>query len=267
VSLAATQLSYAYPGPRGARHATLHEVTVRIPAGSRTGVLGPNGCGKTTLLKLLAGVLRPDRGSVSLDDRPLASLSRREAARRMALVPQQTHPVFDYTVLELVLMGRHPHLGAFTLEGPRDLAIAREALAATGAAHLAGRLYASLSGGEQQRVVIAAALAQEPSILLLDEPTTALDLRAQVEVTALLAGLARDRRVTLVIATHDLNLAAALCDRLVVLRDGRLLAEGPTADLLTAPLVHRLYGIDADVRFHERAGHLTVVPLPQAGVS
>lgn len=261
MSLAATQLTYSYPGSRGSRATTLRDVTIRVPSGACTGVLGPNGCGKTTLLRLLAGVLRPHGGTVTLDDRPLDGYSRRAVARRLALVPQQTHPVFDYTVLELVLMGRHPHLGPFTLEGPRDLAIAHEALSATGADHLAGRAYGSLSGGEQQRVIIAAALAQEPDILLLDEPTTALDLRAQVEITALLARLVRVRRATLVISTHDLNLAAALCDRLVVLRDGRLLAEGATADLLTAPLVRRLYDVEADVRFHHLAGHLTVVPL------
>ena len=240
----------------------LHDVSISVPHGSLTGLLGPNGCGKTTLLKLLSGVLRPHQGTITLDGRSLATLSRRASAQRIAVVPQETHPAFDYTAMEMVLMGRHPHLGAFQLEGPEDLAIARDALAATGSAHLAHRSYMTLSGGEKQRVVIAGALAQSPDVLLLDEPTASLDLGYQLEVASLLSALNRDRKVTMVLATHDLNLAASLCDTLILLRQGRVLAHGPTADVLTAPMVHQLYGVDADVSFHERAGHVTVVALP-----
>jgi len=163
--------------------------------------------------------------------------------------------------MERVLMGRHPHLGAFQLEGPGDLAIAREALIATGTLHLAGRSYMTLSGGEKQRVVIASALAQMPKVLLLDEPTASLDLGSQLDVTALLDRLHRERGATMVMATHDLNLAASLCDTLILLRAGRVLAHGPTADVLTSSSVSALYGVEADVRMHEHAGHLTVVPL------
>jgi iron complex transport system ATP-binding protein len=239
----------------------VHDVTVAIAHGSLTGLLGPNGCGKTTLLKLLSGVLKPDAGHVELDGRPMTALTRREVARRIAVVPQETHPAFDYSVMEMVLMGRHPHLGAFQLEGPDDIRVARESLAATGTEHLADRAYMTLSGGEKQRVVIASALAQAPDVLLLDEPTASLDLGYQLEVQALLSRLNRERAVTMVMATHDLNLAASLCDRLVLLREGRVLADGPTAEVLTADMVRRLYDVDADVRFHERAGHLTVVPV------
>ena len=158
-------------------------------------------------------------------------------------------------------MGRHPHLGPFQLEGPADLAIAREALASTGTAHLAERPYMTLSGGEKQRVVIAGALAQAPDVLLLDEPTASLDLGYQLEVASLLSHLNRERSVTMVLATHDLNLAASLCDSLVLLRQGRVLAHGPTTEVLTAAMVQQLYGVDAEVSFHERAGHVTVVPL------
>jgi iron complex transport system ATP-binding protein len=258
----------------------VRNVSIDLARGSLTGLLGPNGCGKTTLLKLLSGVLHPDTGSVSLEGRPMASLTRRDVARRIAIVPQETHPAFDYSVMEMVLMGRHPHLGAFQLEGPDDLAIAGDALAATGTALLAARPFMTLSGGEKQRVVIASALAQSPDVLLLDEPTASLDLGYQLEIAALLARLNREgvlarrslgenvlaRRslgegVTLVLATHDLNLAASLCDRLVLLRDGQLLAEGPTRDVLTAEMVKRLYDVDAEVGFHERAGRLTVIPV------
>jgi iron complex transport system ATP-binding protein len=240
---------------------SLSDVNVAIARGSLTGLLGPNGSGKTTLLKLLSGVLQPTHGVVTLDDRPLTTLSRRDLARRIAVVPQETHPAFDYTVTEMVLMGRHPHLGPFQLEGPADFAIASDALAATGTGHLAGRSYMTLSGGEKQRVVIASALAQAAELLLLDEPTASLDLGFQLETASLLGRLNRDRHVTMVLATHDLNLAASLCDRLVVMRGGRVLAQGPTADVLTEAMVRRPYDVEADVQFHARAGHLTVIPV------
>ena len=251
-------------GAAGGRSFALRGVSLDVPPGSLTGLLGPNGCGKTTLLKLMTGVLGPHDGRITLDGTPLESISRRRLARRIAVVPQETHPAFDYTALEMVLMGRHPHLGLFAVEGPADLGIAREALERTGTGHLAGRGYMTLSGGEKQRVVIAAALAQSGDLLLLDEPTASLDLGYQLDITALLAGLNRERGVTMVIATHDLNLAASLCSQLVLLRSGCVLAQGPTADALTAANIRRLYEVDADVSFHPGAGHLTVVPMHRA---
>jgi iron complex transport system ATP-binding protein len=239
----------------------LRDVSLTVAPGSLTGLLGPNGCGKTTLLKLLSGVVKPELGSVRFGQRELRQLSARAIAQQIAVVPQETHPAFDFTVLEMVLMGRHPHLGVFQLEGPEDLAIAHEALAATGTAHLAGRAYMTLSGGEKQRVVIASALAQKPNVLLLDEPTASLDLGYQLEVASLLKDLNRTRRVTMVLATHDLNLAASLCDTLVLIREGRVLMQGPTREVLTSAAVQQLYGVIADVSFHERAGHITVIPV------
>ncbi len=272
MTLAASRLSYTYPPSRSALRRTssehdshtefaLREITVGVAPGSLTGLLGPNGCGKTTLLKLLSGVLKPELGSVRLGDRELRALSPRAVAQQIAVVPQETHPAFDFTVMEMVLMGRHPHLGAFQLEGPGDLAIAREALIATGTVHLAGRAYTTLSGGEKQRVVIASALAQKPKVLLLDEPTASLDLGYQLEIASLLRQLNRERGVTMVLATHDLNLAAAVCDTLVLVREGRVLMQGPTNEVLTSGTVRQLYGVDADVSFHERAGHMTVIPV------
>ena len=242
----------------------LDDVCLSVERGSLTGLLGPNGCGKTTLLKLMAGVLRPARGTVALDGRPIDSLSRRELARHVAVVPQETHPAFDYTALEMVLMGRHPHLRPLQLEGPDDIAVACDALAATGTAHLAQRPYMSLSGGEKQRVVIASALAQQPEVLLLDEPTASLDLAYQLEVAALLSELNRERGVTIVVATHDLNLAASLCQALVLLRRGCVVASGPTEKVLTGRAIRDLYDVEADVRLHEGTGHLTVVPIRRA---
>jgi len=279
MTLSADRLSYSYSGPPKGGHYdgsgsrpsgggndkgsefALRDVSVSVAPGSLTGLLGPNGCGKTTLLKLMAGVLKPDLGSVRLKERELRALSARAIAQQIAVVPQETHPAFEFTVLEMVLMGRHPHLGAFQLEGPDDLAIAREALIATGTAHLASRSYTTLSGGEKQRVVIASALAQKPKVLLLDEPTASLDLGYQLEIASLLRELNRERRVTMVLATHDLNLAASLCDTLVLLREGRVLMQGPTDEALTSATVQQLYGVIADVSFHQRAGHVTVIPV------
>jgi iron complex transport system ATP-binding protein len=239
----------------------LHGVTLRVEPGSLVGVLGPNGSGKTTLLRALSGTLIPQSGRVTLDDVDLSRMSRAAVARRMAIVPQETHLAFDYSVLEIVLMGRYPHLGPFELEGPDDLAIARDALAATGTASLERRLYATLSGGEKQRVIIASALAQSASILLLDEPTASLDPGYQIEIAALLRHLNNERGITMIVATHDLNFAASICRELVLLRAGRVLASGPTPTVLTAARVAELYGVEADVQHHERAGHLTVVPI------
>jgi iron complex transport system ATP-binding protein len=260
--LRATDVSFGYRARRGpSRVRVLHDVSLSVARGSFTALLGPNGCGKTTLLKLLAGVLRPDRGTITLDGRPLADLARREVARRIATVPQETHPAFDYTCTEMVLMGRHAHLGPLQLEGPADLAAAHDALAATGTAEFADRRYMTLSGGEKQRVVIAMALAQAAGVLLLDEPTASLDIGFQLDIASLLRRLNRERQATLVLATHDLNLAASLCDTMILLRHGRVLAEGPTGDVLTPATVRDLFEVDAEVAFHERARHTTVVPI------
>ena len=260
--LRASDLSYGYSSGRTrARSFLLDAVSVTVERGSLTGLLGPNGCGKTTLLNLLSGVLQPQHGAVSLNGVSLAGRSRREIARHLAVVPQETHPAFDYTVMEMVLMGRHPHLGAFELEGPSDVALARDAMTATGTDHLASRAYMTLSGGEKQRVVIASALTQAPDVLLLDEPTASLDLGYQLEVSSLLRRLNLERGVTMVLATHDLNLAASLCDRLILMRDGRVVTQGPTREVLTASAIRRIYDVDADVSFHAPAGHITVTPL------
>jgi iron complex transport system ATP-binding protein len=239
----------------------LTDVTADFPSGTIVGILGPNGSGKTTLLRLLNGTRRPTRGQIALDGTALGQFSRRALAQRMAIVPQETRLAFEYTVIEMVLMARHPHLGLFELEGPRDFAAAHDALRATGTEHLEHRPFSTLSGGEKQRVVIAAALAQSSGVLLLDEPTASLDLGYQLEVAALVTRLNRDRGVTIVVSTHDLNLAAAICGRLVMLRDGRVIAAGETAEVLTPDNVARLYDVAADVRVHEPSGHLVVVPV------
>ena len=267
--LHARDLEFGYDGKPVVRG-----VSLDVPADGFVGIIGPNGSGKTTTLRLLAGNARPQRGELTLDGVPLASLSRAALARRMAVVPQETQLAFDYTVLEVVLMGRYVHLGAFEVEGPGDIEIARASLKATGTLAFEQRPFATLSGGEKQRVIIAAALAQisasqrneaDPAILLLDEPTAALDLQYQLETAALLRGLHEAHALSVVVSTHDLNFAAALCRTLVMIRDGQVLASGPVDDVLTPALVAELYGVDVDIARHPRTGHLTVVPLGPAG--
>jgi iron complex transport system ATP-binding protein len=268
--LRALNVEFAYPGAglKAPGCNVLRGVTMNVDAGDAVGILGPNGSGKSTLLRLLNGTLRPTRGAVTLDGVPLTALSRDALARRMAVVPQETHLAFDYTVLEVVLMGRYVHLGAFEIEGPADLAIAREALVATGTSLLEERMFATLSGGEKQRVIIAAALAQirgaaAPAhpVLLLDEPTAALDLAYQLEAAALLRELQQRMPITVIVSTHDLNFAASVCRNLVLLKEGRVLAAGSTDQVLTAANIFALYGVNADVRRHPAAGHLIVIPV------
>jgi iron complex transport system ATP-binding protein len=242
-------------------------VSLAIARGAFVGILGPNGSGKTTLLKLLAGTLAPASGVVRLNGRDVRTLGRRDLARRLAVVPQETHLAFDYTALEIVLMGRYPHLGAFAFESASDLAAAHDAMATTGTAEFASRPFATLSGGEKQRVIIASALAQldrrtstdgvdassrprrageadSHAILLLDEPTASLDLKYQLQIASILRRL-NEGGLTVVLSTHDLRLARALCSRLVLLAGGRVLAEGMPGDVLTPSLVGQLYGVDA----------------------
>ncbi len=257
--LQAASVSFAYRGPADGE--VLHNISLDVARGDMLGILGPNGSGKTTLLKILGGALTPRSGSVTLHERPVASWPRRELARRIAFVPQETYAPFDFHVVDIVLMGRFPHLGTFELEGPDDLAIARRALEATGTVEFESRQFNTLSGGEKQRVVIAAALAQEPELLLLDEPTASLDLGHQMEVQTLLQHLNVTSGMTMILSTHDLNLAASLCRRLVLLKDGQVLAAGPTDEVLTANSVRALYQVDAEVEHHGRAGRLTVVPI------
>ncbi|MEV5608879.1 ABC transporter ATP-binding protein [Streptomyces sp. NPDC052225] len=221
----------------------LDGVSLAPRPGTVTGLLGPNGSGKSTLLRLLAGVLAPAGGVVTLDGDPLASVSRRTAARRIAMVEQQADTQVELTVADVVRLGRVPHRRAWSPASAADEAAVRSALERSGLADRAHRLWHTLSGGERQRVQIARALAQEPRELLLDEPTNHLDIQHQLDLMDLIGGL----DLTCVVALHDLNLAAAYCDQVVVLRGGRVVAGGAPGDVLTAELIADVYGVRAEV--------------------
>jgi iron complex transport system ATP-binding protein len=251
----------------------LRGVSLEIPPGSLLGVLGPNGSGKTTLLRVMAGLLPPSRGRVTLDGQDVARIPRDQLARRIAVVPQETQLAFEYTALEIALMGRYPHLGAFELESPEDVSLARAALAATGTAAFEDRPFSTLSGGEKQRVVIASALAQfgdrrssapadrRSRILLLDEPTAALDLGYQLEIADLLDALHRRAGHTITIATHNLELASAVCRTLVLLKDGQVEAAGSAGAVLTPESIRTVYGVEALVEPEPQRGGVRITPL------
>ena len=258
--LEAERVSFTY-GPR----MVLDEVSVAVTRGDLLGVIGPNGGGKTTLLRLLAGVLAPQSGRVLLEGRPLAAHRRRELARRIAVVAQDPHLEFPYTALEVVLMGRAPHLPPLGFPRARDVAIARAALARLEVAGVEDRPLEQLSGGERQRVLLARALAQEPDVLLLDEPTAHLDLRHQAGIAAVVQDLRRVRGTAVVSVLHDLNLAAVSCDRLVLLAGGRVLRAGTPRDVLTADVLAAGYGTPVHVARNELTGGPVVLPRAPRG--
>lgn len=220
----------------------LDGVSFSVEAGEVLGVIGPNSVGKTTLLRLLSKVLTPQSGTIRLAGRDLARWRRVEVARTVAVVPQDVVLAFPFTVREFVLMGRYPHTRGRFFEGPEDLAAAEEALGLAGVAGLADKPVHALSGGERQRVLVARALAQQPKLLLMDEPNAHLDLHHQVELAQLIRRLNRAEGTTVVLVSHDLNLAAELSDRLLLLARGRVARVGTPEQVLDTALIEEVYG-------------------------
>ena len=234
-------------------------VDLTVRPGEFVGIIGPNGSGKSTLLRTLYRALRPSAGVVTMASEDVWAGSARAAARRTAVVAQETPSDFDFSVTEVVLMGRTPHKGMLSGDSLADWDIAATALERVGLIDKATRVYASLSGGEKQRVLLARALAQQTEVMVLDEPTNHLDIRAQLD----LLELVRDLGLTTIAALHDLNLAAAYCDRLLVMSSGSLIATGETADVLTPELLATVFGVRAIPGVHPITGrlHLTFGPL------
>ncbi|MCX8117582.1 MAG: ABC transporter ATP-binding protein [Desulfobacterota bacterium] len=228
----------------------LEEISFRIEKGEFLGVIGPNGSGKSTLLKLLCRVLTPQRGEVLINSIPLREMGRREIARRIAVVPQETYSLFPFRVIEIVLMGRSPYINHLLFESPGDLEIAKRAMEWTETLPVQNRLIDELSGGERKRVFIARALAQEPEVILLDEPTANLDIHHQADFLNLLLALNRERGLTIVMALHDLNIASEYCDRLVLLRNGKIYNMGHPAEVITREAIEEVYGCEVWVDEH-----------------
>ena len=241
----------------------LNGLNFSIEGGSFTGIIGPNGSGKSTLLKSLSRVLKPVKGAVLLNEEDLYSLDTRDVAKKMAVVPQETAVNFSFTVKDVVIMGRSPHLGLFQSEGIKDFEVARQAMELTNTYHLADRLITAISGGERQRVIIAKALTQEPKIILLDEPTSHLDINHQIEILSLLKRLNRENNLTIIAVFHDLNLAAQYCDSLVLMKSGSIFTLGEPEEVLTTDNIKEVYGASVLVRKHPVTGRPSIILLSQ----
>jgi iron complex transport system ATP-binding protein len=254
-ALDVSSLTVAY----GARVA-LRDVSLSLPVGELLGLVGPNGSGKTTLIRAVSGVVAPQAGGVSLNGDDTLRLSPKEVALRVAVVPQNPQLPPAFTALELVLMGRTPHLKLLQGEGQGDLRAARRAMLATDTWELAGRRIGELSGGERQRLLVARALAQETPLLLLDEPTAHLDVGHQAATLRLMARLCRSEGKAVLAAVHDLTLAAQFCHRLVMLHQGRVIAEGAPGEVLTRERLRQIYGTSLHVLSHPVTGRPVLAP-------
>jgi iron complex transport system ATP-binding protein len=238
----------------------LKGIRLSISRGEFVGLLGPNGSGKSTLLRVLSGVLKPQKGQVWLGGQPLSHLRAQEIARKLAFVPQREDVAFGFTAWEVVLLGRAPYIGWWGKERQEDIQATRRAMERTDSLFLAERTFGALSGGERQRVVLARGLAQETSLLFLDEPLTHLDVAHQVGTLSLLRQLNREAGLTVLAALHDINLASEFCDRLMVLRQGQLVADGTPSEVITPSLLARVFGLDAWVRINPATGRPHVLP-------
>lgn len=239
----------------------LEDINLRVERGDFVGIIGPNGSGKSTLIKLMAGYLRPGKGSVCLEGRPLAKLERKAVARKVAVVSQGVQTGFAFTVEEMVRLGRLPHLGHWSNEGPGDAAAVEWALAQTQLEGYRSRLFSRLSGGEAQRVLMAQALAQQPEILLLDEPTTYMDMAFQKDMFTLMARLNREG-ITVVAVLHDVNMASLYCKDLVAIRSGRILVTGPPGEVITRENIQAIFGCPVEISAHPVTGRPQVTMLP-----
>lgn len=239
----------------------LSDISLDVKPGDFVGILGPNGSGKTTLLRSVSRVLKPHGGSILIDKDDIYKLKPLDVAKKMAVVPQDNSVGFNFSVMDVVLMGRNPHLGQFQMESAKDLEIARKAMELTNTWALAQRSVQELSGGERQRVIIARALAQEPKILLLDEPMNNLDIINQLEIMDLVKGLCAKNNLAVLAVIHDLNMAARYCNIVMLLKDGKIFALGKVEEVLTAENIRAVFSVDAIVRRNLVTDSLNVIPL------
>ncbi|AGB41647.1 ABC-type cobalamin/Fe3+-siderophore transport system, ATPase component [Halobacteroides halobius DSM 5150] len=237
------QLSYSYDNLE-----VLQNISFAIKEGEFIGLIGPNGSGKSTLLKNINNIFQPKSGTIYLDNFDLQRFKKKEIAKKLAVVPQNTSVNFDFTVRELVMMGRNPYLSRFISETAEDVKIVKQALELTNTLELANRSINQLSGGERQRVILARSLAQQPEILLLDEPTSNLDINYQLEIMNLLTRLNCNHKLTILIVLHDLNLAAKYCDKLLLLKQGQIYDFGRPEKVITSQNIKEVYGAEVLVK-------------------
>lgn len=237
----------------------ISSLSLEVPKGAHIGILGPNGSGKTTLVKLITKIIKPTAGSIELMGESLEKWTSVALAKKVAVVPQSTAVSFPFTALEITLMGRAPHLGGLELESEKDLEIARKAMERTGTWELKNRSMHELSGGEAQRVILARALAQQPEILLMDEPTAHLDIKRQIAVMELITELNRSERLTVITISHDLNLIARYVEYVFLIKRGRIIAEGKPSTALTKENIREVY--EAEVEVFNLNGKPAVIPI------
>jgi len=223
------------------------------------GLIGPNGSGKSTLLKIMGAILKPDSGSVQFKESSLSKINKKLFAQSVSWIPQDHPMVFPFKVSEIVLMGRHPYLSPLSFESEEDFEISRRAMETTMTSQFADRYFNEISGGEKQRVMIASALAQDPEMMLLDEPTAALDLKYQIQILSILKNLNARHKMTLVMAMHDLNLASSFCNRLILLDEGQIVRDGTPEQVLKKDILEQVYGIEVDLGSHD--GSIRVHPV------
>jgi len=248
-------LTFAY-----AEKPVLSEISLDFQPGEFTGIIGPNGSGKSTLLKLIGGILPSPSETVFFKDCELSQYKRKELAVAIAWIPQEKQMAFPFKVIDIVLMGRHPYLSPLSFEGENDYQIALAAMEQTQVAEFAERSFNEISGGEKQRVMIASAISQQPEVMLLDEPTSALDIKYQVEILSILKKLNEQNHKTLVLALHDLHLASKYCQRLILLKQGRVYCEGPPAEVLKKEILEEVYEVRVKIFHDDKDGSLIVVP-------
>jgi len=239
----------------------IENVSLKVETGDFVGVLGPNGSGKTSLIRSSSGLLKPSSGQIILDGVDLYSMSKKEIAGKISVVPQTPHFEPNFTVFDAVILGRTPHLNWLENEDQEDKDIAIESIRLLGIERLARRQVGELSGGERQKVLIARALTQQPDILLLDEPTTHLDVSSKIETMSLIKGLCAKEKLAVVAVFHDLNLAAQYCDSAVLLKEGRTVASGITDEVMRSETIRKTFGIDIEVRRQPKTGSIFLVPL------
>ncbi len=239
----------------------LDSLHLSVKPGDFVGVLGPNGSGKTTLLKSISRLLKPHKGTILLDDKDIYSLESIDVAKKLAVVPQDTSIGFSFNSLDIVLMGRNPHMSRFQMESKKDMAIAKKVMLLTNTWQFANRPINELSGGEKQRVIIARAIAQEPKLLLLDEPLTHLDIINQLEIMDLVKNLSSGGKIIILAVFHDLNLAARYCNSAILLKKGKIFSAGSLSNVLTSENIKSVFNVDAIIQKHLVTNSIYIIPL------